>query len=239
MKIAFALAAIVAAQDDLVPDNEWQVPDSGNQRGVNPRGLGGDQDRRYDDLEKMAKKIWNKRTDGEERFDERKYWAYGCHCFILGDRPMTEMGWGRPVDSMDFKCKAYKDCQKCVREKHGQQCIGEMVRYTWRWNNRLGGLEGKDDAGTCERELFECDAKFVEDQFNEREVFSNDYHAFWTETGFDRDEKDTYCPSSGGDPVVHECCGGHDAPWYWISTGSHKCCPRGESGEVVNVGDMC
>merc|ERR1712035_138043 len=27
-----------------------------------------------------------------------------------GDRPMTEMGWGRPVDTLDFKCKAYKDC---------------------------------------------------------------------------------------------------------------------------------
>ena len=25
-------------------------------------------------------------------FDERKYWAYGCNCLILGDRPMSDPG---------------------------------------------------------------------------------------------------------------------------------------------------
>ena len=25
-------------------------------------------------------------------FDQRKYWAYGCNCLMLGDRPMSESG---------------------------------------------------------------------------------------------------------------------------------------------------
>ena len=240
MKIAFALAAFVAAQDDVVPDDVWQGEGAENQRGLNPRGLGGDDDRRYDDLKNMARKLWAKNGfTGRNKFDERKYWAYGCHCFILGDRPMTEMGWGRPVDTLDFKCKAYKDCQKCVREKHGDDCIGEAVRYQWRWASRSNDFESRDPAGSCKRELFECDAQFVKDQFAEKDVFSNDYHAFWTTTGFDREEKDQYCPSSGGNPVEKQCCGGHDGPWYWIGLNSQKCCAQGEGGVVRPVGDAC
>jgi len=94
-------------------------------------------------------------------FDERKYWAYGCHCYILGDRPMSEMGHGRPCDALDNKCKAYKDCQKCVRETHGDSCIGEFVRYTWRYSTKRNQFESKNPAGSCERELFECDLQFV------------------------------------------------------------------------------
>ena len=25
-------------------------------------------------------------------FDEKKYWAYGCNCLVLGDRPMSDPG---------------------------------------------------------------------------------------------------------------------------------------------------
>ena len=48
-------------------------------------------------------------------FDERKYWTYGCNCLILGDRPMSDPGHGKPVDELDTVCKAYKDCLKCAR----------------------------------------------------------------------------------------------------------------------------
>ena len=34
-------------------------------------------------------------------FDERRYWTYGCHCLMLGDRPMSDMGKGAPVDALD------------------------------------------------------------------------------------------------------------------------------------------
>ena len=41
-------------------------------------------------------------------FDEKKYWAYGCNCLVLGDRPMSDPGHGAPVDSLDTVCKKYK-----------------------------------------------------------------------------------------------------------------------------------
>ena len=37
-----------------------------------------------------------------------------------------------------------KDCQKCARAKHGNECIGEFVKYTWRYskkNKNLGAQE--------------------------------------------------------------------------------------------------
>ena len=53
----------------------------------------------------MAKKLWAKNgLTGSAKFDERKYWAYGCHCFMLGDRPMSSdqpMPFGIPRDDLD------------------------------------------------------------------------------------------------------------------------------------------
>ena len=60
-------------------------------------------------------------------FDERKYWAYGCNCLILGDRPMSEMGKGKPVDEMDVACKEYKSCQKCVRMEFGDVSLPKFL----------------------------------------------------------------------------------------------------------------
>ena len=246
MKLSFAIFALATAQDNDdgsgIQDEVWygEEGQSYSTNGLNPRSLGSDSEKRYDDLESMALKLFAKNgLKGRNKFDERKYWAYGCHCFILGDRPMTEMGYGRPVDALDNKCKAYKDCQKCVRERHGDTCIGEMVRYTWKWSNRQNGLVSREAAGTCKRELFECDAQFVKDTYEQREVFNEDYHAFWSTTGFDREEKDTYCPSNGGDPVEHTCCGGHDGPWYWIGLNSNQCCAQGQGGYVVGANDQC
>ena len=67
-----------------------------------------------------------------DNFDERKYWSYGCNCLILGDRPMSDPGLGRPVDELDSVCKAYKDCLKCARRQYGDMCIGEFVKYDYR-----------------------------------------------------------------------------------------------------------
>ena len=59
----------------------------------------------------MAMKLWEKRGfTGSEKFDERKYWAYGCHCFMLGDRPMTDdrpMPFGMPKDVLDAQVSFY------------------------------------------------------------------------------------------------------------------------------------
>ena len=78
--------------------------------------------RRYTDLLRIVQHF----TPG---FDERKYWAYGCNCLMLGDRPISEMGKGKPVDELDTVCRNYKQCQKCVREEYGQVNFGKFLKY--------------------------------------------------------------------------------------------------------------
>ena len=131
MKFSITLLTLASAGDQS-KDDQWYGPNAGPRTGQ----IGADGDRRYDDMEAIASKYWRKQgSTGVNAFDDRKYWTYGCHCLMLGDRPMSQMGHGRPVDALDTKCKAYKDCQKCVREKHGDECIGEFVRYTYSHNS--------------------------------------------------------------------------------------------------------
>ena len=75
--------------------------------------------RRFKDLDKMIKEI-------NPEFDSRKYWAYGCHCFALNDRPSSSMGRGKPVDELDTLCKKYKECQKCAQKR-----FGEVIKFFW------------------------------------------------------------------------------------------------------------
>jgi len=231
MKVTLALIAAAQAAAPERPDDVWS-----NSTVISSKRSGGaveDAPRRYDDLEAIAVKYWKKSgMTGKNKFDEKKYWAYGCHCFMLGDRAMSEMGKGKPTDALDNKCKAYKDCQKCVREEHGDACIGEFVRYTWKYSSKLNDFISANDAGSCERELFECDVKFVKDSFATKDAYSDDFHAFWTTTGFDAEED---CPSNGGTPVEHQCCGGHDGPWYWIGLNNNQCC----DGNVIGANDQC
>ena len=80
--------------------------------------------KRYFQLEDISEKVF---SFNGRKWDDKKYWDYGCHCLLLGDRPMSEMGVGTPKDDLDKVCKKYKMCQKCVRDKHGDKCIGEAV----------------------------------------------------------------------------------------------------------------
>ena len=106
---AFFAAIALAQEDDVVADD---VCISGGEevscltvRGRKDRNKNKEEnrsslspeERRYADLKAIAKKIWgNNGLKGKNKFDERKYWAYGCHCYLLGDRPLTEMGTGAP-----------------------------------------------------------------------------------------------------------------------------------------------
>lgn len=92
-------------------------------------------------------------------FDERKYWAYGCNCHILGDRPMSDPGYGPPVDPLDKVCKAYKDCVLCAKREFGQECIGEFVKYKFGYDQ--SGPVCKNKPNTCDRALCECDRMFA------------------------------------------------------------------------------
>ena len=123
-------------------------------------------------------------------FDERKYWAYGCNCLILGDRPMSEMGKGKPVDEMDVACKEYKSCQKCVRMEFGDVSLRKFLdspqiisleshylneiqiyfylfqecigeREKYSWKKKGDDVVCTDNPGTCKRSLCECDLNYA------------------------------------------------------------------------------
>lgn len=63
--------------------------------------------------------------------------------------------------------------------KHGETCIGEFNKYTWRWTGRLDTLTSQNPEESCERDLFECDKQFVYNILEEKDVFDIQYHAFW------------------------------------------------------------
>ena len=219
MKLALALFALTKA-DDVIPDDTWSQEWNPTGAVARSGGTRSDGERRDDDVEEIMKKVWRK--GGSGKFDVRKYWAYGCHCFLLGDRPLSEMGKGQPKDSLDNVCKAYKDCQKCVRANHGDTCIGEFVAYNWKFSNKQQSYITSDTVDSCSEQLFQCDLKFAIDSFANKNVFSNDYHMFWSETGFDKEE-DIHCPTGGSAPVEHSCCGGSGNPHFWMNENTHTC----------------
>ena len=102
MKLFTYFAALAVAEeikDDTCYSNGEEVACSALARSRNPtetdRSVSGE--RRYADLKAIAKKLWGiNGLKGKNKFDERKYWAYGCHCYLLGDRPLSEMGTGAP-----------------------------------------------------------------------------------------------------------------------------------------------
>ena len=81
--------------------------------------------------EKRYNQLVDMMTHYNPDFDERKYWAYGCNCLNVGDRAMSDPGYGKPVDDLDAVCKKYKDCVKCAKQEFGEMCIGEFVRVSY------------------------------------------------------------------------------------------------------------
>jgi len=173
-------------------------------------------------------------------FDERKYWAYGCNCLILGDRPMSDPGHGPPVDALDTVCKAYKDCLKCARMEHGDTCIGEFVKYRYGYKN--GDAVCKNNLGSCERDLCECDAMFAKAHVAKKDVFDVKYHMFWSTTNnypmWDPANDASLCPSGGGGVFEPQCCQADDksTPFIWFNAASKTCC---SDGRVVASANQC
>ena len=157
-------------------------------------------------------------------FDERKYWTYGCHCLMLGDRPMSEMGHGAPKDALDSVCRAYKECQKCARDVHGETCIGEFHRYANTIAN--GDSQCNDSPGTCTRALCECDKRFAMDHVGVTGVFTNDYHRFYSNPQFLAEE---HCVPNGGGATDPQCCSNADqsAPFILYNALRKDCCTDG------------
>jgi hypothetical protein len=194
MKYSGLICALVSAEPHLRQSR--QAPDT---------------ERRYNQLTDMMEHY-------NPDFDERKYWTYGCNCLILGDRPMSDPGHGPPVDALDTVCKQYKDCQKCARATHGDTCIGEFVRY--KYGEKNGDKFCKDDAGSCERNLCECDLQFAKNHVAKKDVFNKDYHLFW---GNGWEPKDN-CPRGGSGVYDPQCCGSPDGPYVLYNAASKSCC---------------
>ena len=163
-------------------------------------------------------------------FDERKYLSYGCNCHVFGNRPMSDPGFGPPVDSLDQSCKAYKDCNKCVKIVHGDTCEKSTYNYTvkgrvhrtalWYILNRLGGgtvrwtlikgdkLTCTDSPDSCQRSLCECDAQFAKDHMTTKDVFNPSFQTFYASP----DGKEMWharekCPRSGTRGLYNpQCC---------------------------------
>jgi len=185
-------------------------------------------DRRYVQLVDMMEHYNN-------QFDERKFWAYGCQCLILGDRPMSDPGHGRPIDALDSVCKDYKDCLKCARMNHGSSCIGEFYKYKFGFNSkgdvycRNRPSKGPEDA--CKRSLCECDAAFARAHPKVKHVFNEDYHLFWSTIGWEPKDPEN-CKRGHGinDP---QCCGTPLTPYqiynaHPMAPNPKQCC----NGEV-------
>ena len=231
MKLSFAIFTLVSSQEKA-----QGIQDDVSNEAVRESwdaGLAS-----YYSLAELARRFFQAKDEQYQHdFDVRKYFRYGCHCFISSGKTMIERGHGRPVDALDNKCKAYKDCLRCARYKHGEKCSPLLKLHGW-MNSKVGPIS-LEDAGTCERDLFECDLQLVAGIFAERKSLSEDYHHSDSTIGFNREDKDTFCPSNAGFPSEHQCCGGYDAPWRWINLDNNKCCFNGESGVVVDKNDQC
>merc|ERR1712176_756799 len=147
--------------------NSQRIPNSANKEIE-------DTDRRYYQLMGMMK-FYNK------DFDDRKFFAYGCQCLLLGDRAMVEPGHGAPVDALDYVCKQYKDCLKCARMTHGEYCIPEVIKYNYKLGN--GDVTCNDNpeenaVSACKRSLCVCDAAFAVGHSTVAELYNRDFHVF-------------------------------------------------------------
>lgn len=220
---------VVPCPNEFAPRGTMNTGPSTGRRPDDREGV-----RRYGDLAEMSLKHWKKQGNGRE-WDERKYWGYGCHCFMLGDRPMTEMGHGTPVDGLDSACHKWKLCQRCAREKHGDTCIGEFVKYTWKFSGQLQTFVMLNEAGTCERELGECDMKFVIDTHANKDFYEEENNVFYG--NFDKSDQNS-CPRSSNTPVDHECCGGHSSAWIWMATNRQQCCKNPANNQIQHVASI-
>lgn len=195
-------------------------------------------DERAPEEERRYKQLADMMEFFNPKFDERKYWTYGCNCHVLGDRPMSDPGFGPPIDALDVVCKQYKDCQKCARARFGETCIGEFVRYGYELLNDPRGRRvkctnrtDKGDDLKCKRALCECDAQFAKDHFRVKDVFDKKYHTFWSSQDAQKawdPAADDVCVPRGVGPVDLKCCGVVDGPHTLYNSIKLDCCLNGE-----------
>lgn len=149
-----------------------------------------------------------------------RYCYYGCYCLPEGSHNIAAGGYGQPVDNIDRACFDFKQCYKCLINEHldGEglprnpksetydgKCKGENLGYKFDLFIRPNGtkvIKCRDKAGSCKRNICECDKKLAEQlSFHESE---------WDETkhavrgGFKREEQ---CIKKKVPWKFVECCG--------------------------------
>lgn len=164
-------------------------------------------------------------------FDARRFWAYGCNCLILGDRPMSDAGLGPPVDELDSSCKRYKECLKCAQMEFGEDCVNELKKY--KFLAKGDDVKCRNRANTCERSLCECDKLLAQQHSSRAETWDQQYHLFWGEN-WSPEERCKKSPKAR--TQTRECCNApkNGAAYAMFNPNRQECCP---SGEVATIGE--
>lgn len=176
-------------------------------------------------------------------FNVYRDFSYGCNCNLLatggvGDRPMTQPGWGHAVDGLDVICKAYKDCQKCAADKHGETCIGEIVQYSYSVNGEDKAI-CENTEGTCKRALCECDATFALSHSGSGDQYQPQYSHYFSAFQY-QDVCPNICRSNeieleSTNPYTNnnDLEGTYEATDYFVN--DHKCYKNGDNLVVWEV----
>lgn len=207
------------------------------QQGIAPNIL-----RRYKHLEKLINFYDQSITN------ITKYWTYGCWCFQMGDYPLR-IGNGSPVDNVDKICKQQKECYQCAKKDMAeldQSCLPEETSYKFSATfDQVTGAPNvvcRNPAGTCKRNMCECDRAFAAKLPAASEGvdgWNGAHHAHYG--GFDSRQS---CLSriktpGNGQGFTLECCGEFPEryPLRFANNGSGKqCC---NNNAVFNSDTHC
>jgi len=166
------------------------------------------------------------------QFDPRRYWGYGCNCFHLSDRPMTDGLGLAVVDKLDDTCKKYKECLKCAAMEHGDDCVGELVKYKFQVVGDQ--VQCKNKANTCERSLCECDNLLARTHVLAAESWNIQYHTFWGNWDY---KQECFHPKSPGSRATQNktCCNNEKrtSSFALYAPDRQECC---SNGEVQSIG---
>lgn len=217
----------------------------GKNDGKSPREDKVDIPSTYGDLATIAGKVWNiNGLKKKESFDAADFWAYGCFCHQLTGKPMSEIGKGKPIDSLDTACHSYKVCLSCAASQFGENCTNNAASYRWVYGRRDKSIYTKEDENSCEASLFNCDLAFAQQMFESRQLAESGSGQWFN--GFDENESCSSSGGGGGSPsdssassqrftVEHQCCGGFGNPFVKINPATQQCC----SGKAASVEGSC
>merc|ERR1712062_251971 len=133
------------------------------------------------------------------------------------------MGYGKPRDSLDRTCKIYKECHKCVRDKFGDTCTGELFDYKHLIDS-YGEIVCTDKVNSCERNLCECDLEFSQSHYFAIDYYSSSYNHLDSKFVY----KDECVQNSDGNGQPACCQAKNKASSFSIyNSGLFECCADG------------